>query len=93
MAAAAAVAPGDAWRVQLATVPSADSAQREFRRLARQYGEILSGTELVSPGFTMPDGAQVVRVQAGPLSEARARDICAKLRELNAGCRVIRPEG
>lgn len=97
MAAAAApvagAVPGDAWRVQLATVANADSAQREFRRLARQYGEILAGTELVSPGFTMPDGAQVVRVQAGPLNEARARDICAKLREINAGCRVIRPEG
>ncbi len=89
----AASAVGEGWRVQLATVPSAESAQREFRRLARQYGEILSGTELVSPAFTMPDGAQVVRVQAGPLSEARARDICAKLRELNAGCRIIRPEG
>jgi hypothetical protein len=35
----------------------------------------------------------VVRVQAGPVSEERARDICAKLRDLNAGCRVIRPEG
>jgi TPR repeat protein len=84
---------GDGWRVQLATVPTSESAQREFRRLSRQYGEILAGTDLLAPPFTMPDGAQVVRVQAGPLSETRARDICAKLRDLNAGCRVIRPEG
>lgn len=81
------------WRVQIATVPSPESAQREFRRLARQYGEILAGTDLVAPLFTLPDGGQVVRVQAGPVSEERARDICAKLRDLNAGCRVIRPEG
>lgn len=96
MAAAAAPvagAAGDSWRVQLATVPTADSAQREFRRLARQYGEILAGTELVAPSFAMPDGTSVVRVQAGPLNEVRARDICAKLREINAGCRIIRPEG
>lgn len=92
-AAAPAAATGDAWRVQLATVPNADSAQREFRRLSRQYGEILAGTELLAPVFTMPDGTQVVRVQAGPLNEARAREICSKLREINAGCRIIRPEG
>jgi TPR repeat protein len=83
----------EGWRVQLATVPTPDSAQREFKRLARQYGGLLAGTDLLAPPFTMPDGAQVVRVQAGPLSEARARDICARLRDLNAGCRVIRPEG
>lgn len=83
----------EGWRVQLATVPTPDSAQREFKRLARQYGELLAGTDLLAPPYTMPDGAQVVRVQAGPLSESRARDICARLRDLNAGCRVIRPEG
>ena len=94
MAAAAATGiGGDAWRVQLATVPTPDLAQREFRRLSRQFGELLAGTDLLAPPFTMPDGAQVVRVQAGPLSETRARDICARLRDLNAGCRVIRPEG
>lgn len=90
---AAAATGGDGWRVQLATVPSSELAQREFRRLSRQYAEILAGTDLLAPPFTMPDGAQVVRVQAGPLSEARARDICAKLRDMNAGCRLIRPEG
>jgi hypothetical protein len=83
----------DQWRVQIATVPTPESALREFRRLARQYGEILAGTDLVAPLFTLPDGGQVVRVQAGPVSEERARDICAKLRDMNAGCRVIRPEG
>jgi TPR repeat protein len=94
-AAASANAAGgpDQWRVQIATVSSPESAQREFRRLARQYGEILAGTDLVAPLFTLPDGGQAVRVQAGPVSEERARDICAKLRDLNAGCRVIRPEG
>jgi hypothetical protein len=83
----------EGWRVQLATVPTPDSAQREFKRLARQFGDLLAGTDLLAPPYTMPDGAQVVRVQAGPLSEARARDICARLRDLNAGCRVIRSEG
>jgi TPR repeat protein len=92
-AAAATGTGGDGWRVQLATVPTPDLAQREFRRLSRQFGELLAGTDLLAPPFTMPDGAQVVRVQAGPLSETRARDICARLRDLNAGCRIIRPEG
>jgi TPR repeat protein len=91
--AAAASLVGDLWRVQIATVPTPESAPREFRRLTRQYGEILAGTDLQAPLFTLPDGSQVVRVQAGPLSEERARDICAKLRDMNAGCRVIRPEG
>ncbi len=92
-AAAATNAGGEGWRVQLATVPTPDLAQREFRRLSRQFADVLAGTDLLAPPFTMPDGAQVVRVQAGPLSEMRAREICAKLRDLNAGCRIIRPEG
>lgn len=54
-AAAAGIAGADGWRVQLATVPTSESAQREFRRLSRQYGEILAGTDLLAPAFTMPE--------------------------------------
>lgn len=96
---AAAVAPpaapgGDAgWRVQLGTVANIEVAQGEYRRLARRFAEVLGETQMFTAPFTMPDGANVVRVMAGPYDETRARDVCAKLRELNTGCRVVRPEG
>ncbi|MCM0020203.1 MAG: SPOR domain-containing protein [Tagaea sp.] len=80
------------WRVQLGTVANAEVAQSEHRRLARRFPEILGESQAFVAPFTMPDGAQVVRVMAGPYDETRARDVCAKLRDLNTGCRVVRPE-
>jgi hypothetical protein len=91
---AATPAAGDGtWRVQLGTVANAEVAQGEYRRLARRFAEVLGESQMFTAPFTMPDGANVVRVMAGPYDETRARDICAKLRELNTGCRVVRPEG
>lgn len=91
---AAPVAGADgAWRVQLGTVASPELAQAEHRRLARRYPDILGDSQAFSAPFTMPDGTGVARVLAGPYDEATARDVCAKLRELNAGCRVVRPDG
>lgn len=91
-AAAAATVPGT-WRVQLGTVANADVAQSEFKRLSRRFGEILDGAQLVTVPFTMPDGSGVVRIQAGPYAETRARDVCTRLRELNTGCLLVKPEG
>lgn len=91
---APAASGGDAgWRVQLGTVANVEVAQGEYRRLARRFAEVLGETQMFTAPFTMPDGANVVRVMAGPYDETRARDVCAKLRELNTGCRVVRPEG
>lgn len=87
-------AGGDAgWRVQLGTVASVEVAQGEYRRLSRRFAEVLGETQMFTAPFTMPDGAIVVRVMAGPYDETRARDVCAKLRELNTGCRVVRADG
>jgi hypothetical protein len=82
-----------AWRVQIGTVANTEVAQSEYRRLARRFAEVLGESQMFTAPFTMPDGANVVRVMAGPYDETRARDVCAKLRELNTGCRVVRPEG
>lgn len=92
--AAAATPPvAGGWRVQLGTVANADVAQSEFKRLSRRFGEVLDGAQLVTMPFTMPDGSGVVRIQAGPYEETRARDVCARLRELNTGCLLVKPEG
>ncbi len=90
--AAAATVPGS-WRVQLGTVANADVAQSEFKRLSRRFGEVLDGAQLVTVPFTMPDGSGVVRIQAGPYEEVRARELCTRLRELNTGCLLVKPEG
>ncbi|MFM8801605.1 MAG: SPOR domain-containing protein [Tagaea sp.] len=84
---------GRGWCVQLGTVAAPELAQAEHRRLARRYPDILGDSQAFSAPFTMPDGTGVARVLAGPYDEATARDVCAKLRELNAGCRVVRPDG
>lgn len=91
---AAAPASADAgWRVQLGTVANIEVAQGEYRRLTRRFAEVLGETQMFTAPFAMPDGTNVVRVMAGPYDESRARDVCAKLRELNTGCRVVRPDG
>ena len=66
------------WRVQLGTVANGDVAQSEFKRLTRRFGEVLDGAQLVTVPFTMPDGSGVVRIQAGPYAETRARATFAR---------------
>ncbi|MFM7343801.1 MAG: SPOR domain-containing protein [Tagaea sp.] len=89
---AASPAGDEGWRVQIGTVATAEAAQAAHRRMARRFPDILGESQAFSAPFNMPDGTAVVRVLAGPYDEARARDVCAKLREVNAGCRVFRPE-
>jgi TPR repeat protein len=82
-----------AWRVQIGTVGSAEIALAEHRRLARRFPEILGESQFFAVPSTLPDGTAVVRVMAGPFEETAARDVCARLRELNSGCLVVRPDG
>jgi TPR repeat protein len=82
-----------AWRVQIGTVGNAEVALAEHRRLARRFPEILGESQFFAVPSTLPDGTAVVRVMAGPFEETAARDACARLRELNSGCLVVRPDG
>ena len=74
------VSAADAWRVQLATVPTPDLAQREFRRLSRQFGELLAGTDLLAPPSRCPTARRSCacrRVRSARRARATSAPDCA----------------
>ena len=79
-----------AYRVQLHALASDAAVRREWRRLRRRHGALLSGLKLtVSP--TRADDKTIYRMQLGALSSrARARALCERLRRRKLSCMVIR---
>lgn len=88
LAGAAAAAPATAF-VQVGALRSEQAAMTEWRRLQRLHGDLLTGLE---PSFRRADlGERGVfhRVLGGPVTAARAENICASLKERGVGCYVI----
>ncbi len=81
-----------AYRVQLHVLASDAAVRREWRRLRRRHGALLSGLKLmVSPTRAGAGGKTVYRMQLGALSSrARARVLCGKLRRRKLSCMVVR---
>lgn len=75
------------YRVQLASLASAEAVRREWTRLKTAHGNAFEGLRLmVEPS---PSGAYY-RLQAGPVASlSAARKLCAKLRRSRAGCLVV----
>lgn len=78
-------------RIQLASVRDQASAQREWARVSRQYGEFLGH---LTPQFVpadLGDRGIFIRVQAGPFASLEAaKTTCDALRARGAGCNVVR---
>jgi len=84
---AAASAPGG-FRIQLGAFSAGEAAaQRAWQELSRKPADLLAG---LSPRVDVirKDGRSLWRLQAGPLSEARARELCAQLKSRGAACLV-----
>ena len=86
---AAAGAAGD-YRVQLGAFSGGEAAaRREWSRLAGRHGDLLGG---LAPRIDVieRDGRSLWRLQAGPLGESRARDVCAALKSRGEACLLVR---
>ena len=82
----------DDFVVQLAAHRRAESADAAWLRLREAHPDLLGGLKpAVRPANLGGDAGIVYRLVAGPLpTKARARDLCARLRERNVDCFVPR---
>ncbi len=84
----AAASEGGEFRVQLGAFAAGEgAARRAWEQLSRRHADLLEG---LTPRIDVirKDGRSLWRLQAGPLSEARAREICTVLRSRSAACLV-----
>ncbi len=81
-----------AYRVQLHALASDAAVRREWRRLRRRHGALLSNLKLtISPTRAGAGDRTVYRMQLGALSSrAQARVLCGKLRRRKLSCMVVR---
>jgi hypothetical protein len=76
--------------VQLASVPDYSGAQQTMQELQKKYSTTLQGVALhVVKADLGPKGVHY-RVESSALTDDRARNLCAALKNLNAGCILVR---
>ena len=86
---AAASTTGD-FRVQLGAFRGGEAAaRRAWERLSGQHADLL-GSLTPRVDVLARDGHDLWRLQAGALSEARAREICATLEARGEACLLVR---
>jgi SPOR domain len=92
---AAAAAPesaaGGRYSVQLGAFTTQAKAQSQWQRLNARFGAKLRGTEPDIEQGKNAHGKRIYRLKAKPLSEARARALCAALRKRGQACVVAGP--
>lgn len=83
--------PGGGWRIQIASVKTEDIAKSTWARLQAAYGDVLANLRMQPTRVDLGDKGVWYRVQAGPLDEKQAHNICGTLRSRRADCVVIPP--
>lgn len=84
-------ASGGAYRIQLGAFSGGEKqAMGEWRRLQGAYPQLLSGLS-ASVKLATTNAGHLYRLQAGATNEARARDICARLKDEGQACVVVPP--
>lgn len=82
---------GGAYRIQLGAFSGGDKqAMGEWRRLQSEYPQVLNGLT-PSVKLATTQAGHLYRLQAGVMSEARARDACTRLKIRGQACVVVPP--
>ena len=84
-------AAGGRYSVQLGAFSTQAKAQNQWRRLNARFGPKLHGTESDIEEAKNAKGRRIYRLKAKPLTEARARALCAALRNHGQACVVAGP--
>lgn len=84
-------ASGGRYSVQLGAFTTLAKAQGQWRRLNAHFGPRLRGTVSDIEQAKSANGRRVYRLKAKPLTEARARALCAALRKRSQACVVVGP--
>lgn len=90
-AAAPQPAAGERYGVQLGAFTTQAKAQSQWQRLNARFGAKLRGTESDIEPAKNSHGKRIYRLKAKPLTEARARALCAALRKRGQACVVSGP--
>jgi hypothetical protein len=77
--------------VQLASVPDQGKAQSIMQKLQAKYASLLGASSLRVVKADLGAKGIYYRVQSTPLTDDRAKSICAALKNDNAGCFIVRP--
>jgi cell division septation protein DedD len=84
-------ATGGRFSAQLGAFTTQAKAQAHWQRLNARFGSRLRGTEPDIEQAKSAKGRRVYRLKAKPLTEARARTLCAALRKHSQPCVVVGP--
>lgn len=76
-------------RVQLAAVKSEALAQSQWAKMQKAHPELL-GALTLNVEKVEKNGSTFYRIQAGPLTKAQAKDLCAKLKAQKQDCIVAK---
>ena len=83
--------PTGGWRVQIASVKSEDIAKSTWARLQAAHGDVLANLRMQPARVDLGDKGVWYRVQAGPLDEKQAANVCSTLKSRKADCVVVPP--
>lgn len=84
-------AAGERYSVQLGAFTTQAKAQNQWQRLNARFGAKLHGIESDIEPAKNSHGKRIYRLKAKPLTEARARALCAALRKRGQACVVAGP--
>lgn len=76
--------------IQMAAVRTQEAARGEWARLQGEFPDLLGNLQLRVQEADLGDRGVFYRVQAGPLDEARAEEVCGGLKARNADCILVR---
>ena len=85
----AAFTPGE-YVVQIASVPTADAAQRTYAQLSDRFGSIIGGRGVDYQVADIPGKGRFHRVRVPAASKADASSTCAALKSAGGSCFVTR---
>lgn len=86
---AAAPAGGNVY-IQLGAYRSADGAATDWKKLKQKHPELLKGLDMRTQRVDLGEKGVFNRLQAGKVSEARAKEICDALKADANSCIVVR---
>jgi hypothetical protein len=83
--------PVGGWRVQVASVKNEDVAKSTWARLQSAHGDVMANLRMQAVRVDLGDKGVWYRVQAGPLDEKQAQNVCSTLKTRKADCVLVPP--
>jgi len=83
--------PTGGWRVQIASVKNEDVAKSTWARLQSAHGDVLANLRMQAVRVDLGEKGVWYRVQAGPLDEKQAHNVCTSLKGRRADCVAVPP--